>query len=57
MDRVQNSDDHQNKIKYLMEDLRMWKDKNAKLEQAFVKDKDTRENQMKKMQILEEKNQ
>ena len=39
-----------------MEDLRMWKDKNAKLEQAFVKDKDTRESQIKKMKTLEEKN-
>ena len=39
-----------------MEDLRMWKDKNAKLEQAFVKDKDTRESQIKKMKALEEKN-
>ena len=39
-----------------MEDLRMWKDKNAKLEQAFVKDKDTRERQVKKMKTLEEKN-
>lgn len=56
LDRVQNSEDHQNKIKYLMEDLRMWKDKNAKLEQAFEKDKDTRESQMKKMKTLEEKN-
>jgi len=32
-----------------MEDLRMWKDKNQKLEQAFVKDKETRESQLEKM--------
>jgi hypothetical protein len=39
-----------------MEDLRMWKDKNQKLEQAFVKDKETRESQLEKMKALEEKN-
>jgi hypothetical protein len=30
------------KIKSLMEDLRMWKDKNQKIETAFEKDKETR---------------
>jgi len=39
-----------------MEDLRMLKDKNQKLEQAFVKDKETRESQLEKMKALEEKN-
>ena len=39
-----------------MEDLSMWKDKNQKLEQAFVKDKETRESQLEKMKALEEKN-
>jgi hypothetical protein len=39
-----------------MEDLRMWKDKNAKLEAAFEKDKETRNNQLAKMKTLEEKN-
>ena len=34
----------------------MWKDKNQKLEQAFVKDKETREYQLEKMKALEEKN-
>ena len=45
LDKVVNSEEHQNKIKYLMEDLRMWKDKNLKLAQAFEKDKETRVNQ------------
>ena len=39
-----------------MEDLRMWKDKNFKLENAFEKDKETRQNQIEKMKTLEEKN-
>lgn len=39
-----------------MEDLRMWKDKNAKLEQAFEKDKETRLNQQEKIKTLEERN-
>lgn len=39
-----------------MEDLRMWKDKNAKLEYAFEKDKETRQNQIEKMKDLETKN-
>lgn len=39
-----------------MEDLRMWKDKNAKLEAAFTKDKETRQNQMEMIKTLEEKN-
>lgn len=56
LDKVTNSEEHQIKIKYLMEDLRMWKDKNAKLELAFEKDKETRQNQMEKMKSLEEKN-
>jgi hypothetical protein len=29
-----------------MEDLRMWKDKNAKMDLAFEKDKETRQNQI-----------
>lgn len=56
LDKVTNSQEYQNKIKYLMEDLRMWKDKNAKLEAAFEKDKETRNNQLAKMKTLEEKN-
>ena len=39
-----------------MEDLRMWKDKNTKLEQAFEKDKETRLNQQEKIKSLEERN-
>jgi hypothetical protein len=39
-----------------MEDLRMWKDKNQKIEMAFEKDKETREMQVEKIKDLEEKN-
>jgi hypothetical protein len=39
-----------------MEDLRMWKDKNQKIEMAFEKDKETREMQVEKIRDLEEKN-
>jgi len=39
-----------------MEDLRMWKDKNSKLEAAFEKDKETRLNQQEKIKSLEERN-
>lgn len=39
-----------------MEDLRMWKDKNHKIEMAFEKDKETREMQVQKIKDLEEKN-
>ena len=39
-----------------MEDLRMWKDKNSKLETAFEKDKETRLNQQEKIKSLEERN-
>ena len=35
--------DYQKKIKALMEDLRMWKDKNTKIEEAFAKDEETRQ--------------
>jgi len=57
LDKVVNSEDHHhNKIKYLMEDLRMWRDKNNKLEAAFEKDKETKQNQMLKMQEIAEKN-
>lgn len=40
-----------------MEDLRMWKDKNHKLETNFERDKETRNNQLAKMKTLEQKNQ
>ena len=39
-----------------MEDLRMWKDKNQKLESAFEKDKESRDAQVQRMKTLEEKN-
>ena len=39
-----------------MEDLRMWKDKNQKLEMAFEKDKESRDAQIVRMKMLEEKN-
>ena len=39
-----------------MEDLRMWKDKNTKLEMAFEKDKESRDAQIVRMKTLEEKN-
>lgn len=54
---VGNEDHHQNKIKYLMEDLRMIRDKNSKLEAAFEKDKETKQNQIIKMHEIAEKNQ
>jgi len=56
MNKVTNSEDHALKIKCLMEDLRMWRDKNAKIDMTMAKDKETREAQMNKMKTLEEKN-
>ena len=37
-----------------MEDLRVWRDKNSKLEAAYQKEKETRENQKIKMAQIEE---
>lgn len=56
LDKVMNNDELHTKIKYLQEDLRMWRDKNQKLEQAFEKDQETRQNQMLKMKEMEMKN-
>ena len=42
LDKWTNVQEYQAKIKTLMEDLRMWKDKNQKIEYAFEKDKETR---------------
>lgn len=35
----------------------MWKDKNSKIEEAFVKDEETRSAQMQKLKELENENQ
>ena len=51
-----NGQEFQHKIKSLIEDLRMWKDKNQKIEAAFEKDKETRQMQVEKIKDLEEKN-
>ena len=56
LDKVTNGQEYQNKIKYLIEDLRMWKDKNQKLDQVFEKDKETRQYQIEKIKSLETKN-
>ena len=56
LDKVTNGQEFQHKIKSLMEDLRMWKDKNQKIEAAFEKDKETRQMQVEKIKDLEEKN-
>jgi len=49
LDKVTNGQEYQSKIKSLMEDLRMWKDKNQKLEAAFEKDNETRQNQLERI--------
>lgn len=54
IDQAVTTDNFQTKVKYLMEDLRMWRDKNAKLEAAYQKEKETRENQKIKMAQIEE---
>jgi hypothetical protein len=56
LDKVTNGQEYQSKIKQLMEDLRMWKDKNQKIEMAFEKDKETRAMQIEKIKDLEAKN-
>lgn len=42
LDKLTNDVEYHNKIKNLVEELRVWKDKVKKIEKACLKDKDTR---------------
>ena len=56
LEKIADTDNFQTKINNLKQDLRMWKDKNQKLEMAFEKDKESRDAQIVRMKTLEEKN-
>lgn len=56
IDQAVNSENFQKKIKYLMEDLRMWRDKNFKLETQLQHTQDARIKQEQKMHELEDQN-
>lgn len=57
LDQAVNTEGYQRKIKYLMEDLRMWRDKNYKLETQLANTEEARFKQEQKMQELESQNQ
>ncbi len=48
--------DNHNKIRNLVEELRVWKEKVKKLEKACKKDKETRREQIERIKRTEEEN-
>lgn len=56
LDKLTNDVEYHNKIKNLVEELRVWKDKVKKIEKACLKDKDTRIEQIERIKKVEEEN-
>ena len=56
LDRLTNDVEYHNKIKNLVEELRIWKEKVKKIEKACNKDKETRKEQIERIKKIEEEN-
>ena len=56
LDRLTNDVEYHNKIKNLVEELRIWKEKVKKIEKACTKDKETRKEQIERIKQIEEEN-
>lgn len=56
LDKLTNDTEYHNKIKNLVEELRVWKEKVKKLERQCEKDKDTRKEQIERIKKIEEEN-
>ena len=56
LDKLTNDVENHNKIRNLVEELRVWKEKVKKLEKACKKDKETRKEQIERIKRTEEEN-
>ena len=56
LDKLTNDVESHTKIKNMVEELRVWKEKVKKLEKAVKKDKETRKDQIERIRKTEEEN-
>lgn len=56
LDKLTNDVEYHNKIKNLVEELRVWKEKVKKLEKKCQKDKETRKEQVERIKKIEDEN-
>ena len=56
LDKLTNDVENHNKIRNMVEELRVWKEKVKKLEKMCKKDKETRKEQIERIKRIEEEN-
>ena len=56
LDKLTNDVENHNKIRNMVEELRVWKEKVKKLEKACKKDKETRKEQIERIKRTEDEN-
>ena len=56
LDKLANDTENHNKIRNMVEELRIWKEKVKKMEKTVKKDKETRKEQIERIKYIEEEN-